>query len=55
MLERIRKTLQGDVSARFLKRLRPLVVRINAKEPEIAALSDQDLAAQTVSKTDSRF
>src|SRR5688572_1745834 len=48
MLENIRKKIIGDISTRFIKRLRPVVVRINALEPQMEALSDEDLAAQTV-------
>jgi len=48
MLVNIRKLLTGDISGRFLKRLRPVVVQINELEPRIQALSDQELAAQTL-------
>ncbi|HYC00667.1 MAG TPA: preprotein translocase subunit SecA [Candidatus Limnocylindrales bacterium] len=47
MLERIRKVILGDISTRFIKRLRPIVVRINELEPKIKELSDQELGAQT--------
>jgi len=48
MLENIRKKILGDISTRFIKRLRPVVSRINDLEPQIEALSDAELAAQTV-------
>ncbi|CAN5880932.1 preprotein translocase subunit SecA [soil metagenome] len=38
----------GTQNARDLKKLRPLVAEINAKEPEIQALSDAQLREQTV-------
>ena len=48
MFAKITKFLSGDVSGRFQKRLRPVVIHINELEPRIQALSDQELAAQTV-------
>ena len=48
MLEQLRKKILGDISSRFIKRLRPVVARINELEPKIQALSDQELAGQTV-------
>src|SRR5215203_600961 len=39
----------GDPNEREIKRARPLVEQINALEPEIAALSDDDLRAKTES------
>jgi preprotein translocase subunit SecA len=48
MLDTIRKKIIGDISSRFIKRLRPVVVRINALEPQMEAMSDAELAAQTV-------
>ncbi|WP_353217087.1 preprotein translocase subunit SecA [Sandarakinorhabdus sp.] len=41
------KTIFGSSNDRYLKSLRPLVKRINDLEPQIAALSDADLQAQT--------
>ena len=41
------KKLVGSQNDRILKRIRPLVERINALEPEIAALSDDALRAKT--------
>ncbi|RMF74198.1 MAG: hypothetical protein D6740_02695, partial [Alphaproteobacteria bacterium] len=37
----------GTRNERVLKRLQPVVQRINALEPEIEKLSDDELAAQT--------
>ncbi|MGE3599807.1 MAG: preprotein translocase subunit SecA, partial [Dehalococcoidia bacterium] len=37
----------GDPNERELKRLRPIVDQINALEPEIEVLSDDDLRAKT--------
>jgi len=48
MLENIRKKILGDISSRFIKRLKPLVVRIGQFEPQLEALSDEELAAQTI-------
>ncbi len=48
MLDTIRKKIIGDISSRFIKRLKPVVARIGAMEPQMEALSDADLAAQTV-------
>jgi len=48
MLDNIRKKILGDISSRFIKRLRPVVARIAEFEPRMEALSDADLAAQTV-------
>jgi len=41
------KKLVGTKNERELKRLRPLVERINALEPELAALTDEQLRAKT--------
>ena len=43
----IAKTIFGSSNERYLKSLRPLVKRINDLEPQISALSDADLQAQT--------
>ncbi|HXC51568.1 MAG TPA: preprotein translocase subunit SecA [Candidatus Limnocylindrales bacterium] len=48
MLENLRKKIVGDISTRFIKRLRPVVASIGEMEPTIAAMSDAELAAQTV-------
>jgi len=48
MLDQLRKILVGDISSRFIKRLRPVVARVNELEASIQTLSDQELAAQTV-------
>ena len=37
----------GTQNERDLKRLRPMVAEINAKEPEIEALSDEQLRGKT--------
>ena len=41
------KTLLGDPNARKLKRYNPDVALINSLEPEIEALSDEDLRGKT--------
>jgi preprotein translocase subunit SecA len=38
----------GTQNERELKRIRPLIAEINAKEPEIQALTDEELRARTV-------
>src|SRR5262245_1266907 len=38
----------GTQNERELKRIRPLIAEINAKEPEIQALTDEELRAKTV-------
>src|SRR6266852_3222352 len=48
MLDNIRKKIIGDTSSRFIKRLRPVVVRVCELEPKMEAMSDADLAAQTI-------
>ncbi|MBY0284017.1 MAG: preprotein translocase subunit SecA [Sphingomonas sp.] len=47
MLGTIARTLFGSSNDRYVKSLRPIVNKINALEPEIQLLSDDDLAAQT--------
>ncbi|MFP4037585.1 MAG: preprotein translocase subunit SecA, partial [Desulfobacteraceae bacterium] len=47
MFGKIVKGLFGSKNERELKRMRPLVERINALEPEYRELSDQDLRAKT--------
>ena len=37
----------GTANERELKRMRPIVAEINAKEPEIQALTDEQLRAKT--------
>ncbi len=44
----IAKRLFGSSNDRYVKSLSPLVARVNALEAQIEALSDADLAAQTV-------
>src|SRR5213595_1213048 len=48
MLDTLLAKVVGTQNERELKRLRPLVGEINALEPEIAALSDDQLRAKTV-------
>jgi len=48
MIGSLLKKVVGSKNERELKRLQPLVDRINALEPQIAALSDQALAGKTV-------
>ncbi|MGJ8561290.1 MAG: preprotein translocase subunit SecA [Litorimonas sp.] len=43
----IAKTLFGSENDRKLKKLRPIVERINALEPQMEAMSDEQLTAQT--------
>ena len=47
MLGTIARTLFGSSNDRYVKSLRPIVNKVNALEPQIQALSDADLAAQT--------
>ena len=47
MLGGIAKRLFGSSNDRYVKSLNPLVARINALEPRIEALSDEDLKGQT--------
>ncbi len=47
MLTWIAKKLFGTSNERALRRLQPLVVRMNALEPELQALSDAELQAKT--------
>jgi preprotein translocase subunit SecA len=48
MINALLKKVVGSKNERELKRLQPLVERISALEPQMAALSDQALAAKTV-------
>ncbi|MCA0423549.1 MAG: preprotein translocase subunit SecA [Proteobacteria bacterium] len=48
MFGAIAKKIFGSSNDRRLKRYRPIVAAINALEPELAALSDEALAARTV-------
>ena len=47
MLKRLLKTVFGDPGQRELKRIQPIVDQVNALEPEIKALSDEELLALT--------
>ena len=47
MLNVIAKRLFGTANDRFVRGLRPIVAAINALEPELEALSDDDLRART--------
>ncbi len=47
MFKNLFKKVVGDPSEKFIKQIRPLVDEINALEPEIKQLSDDDLRAQT--------
>ena len=47
MLNTIIKTVFGSSNDRYVKQLRKIVAQINALEPEIQALSDEDLKGQT--------
>jgi preprotein translocase subunit SecA len=46
-LDKVAKAVFGSSNDRYLKSLRPLVKRINDLEPQIVALSDEALQAQT--------
>ena len=48
MLGSLAKKIFGTANARRLKTYTPKVAAINALEPDVAALSDADLAARTV-------
>jgi preprotein translocase subunit SecA len=48
MINALLKKVVGSKNERELKRLQPLVDRINTLEPQMVALSDQALAAKTV-------
>ncbi len=47
MIGKILATIMGTNNARQLRKLQPLVKKINALEPEIIALNDEQLAAKT--------
>ena len=47
MFKWVGKVLGGDANERELKKLWPIVERINACEPEVQALSDDELRAKT--------
>ena len=47
MLQTILKKVFGTENQRLLKRLQPRVAEINAREPEVQALSDDELRART--------
>jgi preprotein translocase subunit SecA len=49
MLKSFLKSVLGDPAKRDLQRMRPLVEEINVLEPEMQALSDEQLREQTVS------
>ncbi len=48
MLGSIARTLFGSSNDRYVKSLRSVVAKINALEPQIQALNDDDLARQTI-------
>ena len=47
MITKILTTILGTANARALKKLQPIVAQINAFEPEISALTDEQLAQKT--------
>ena len=47
MIGAIAKALFGSSNDRYVKSLNPIIATINALEPQIQALSDDELAAQT--------
>jgi preprotein translocase subunit SecA len=48
MLNTIIKSVFGSANDRYVKQLRKIVAQINALEPELQALSDEELKGQTV-------
>ena len=48
MIARILAMILGTNNARQLRKIQPIVDKINALEPGISALSDESLAAKTV-------
>jgi preprotein translocase subunit SecA len=48
MLGGLAKAIFGSSNERYVKSLGPIVARINALEPDISAMTDEDLAGQTV-------
>ncbi|WP_324075386.1 MAG: preprotein translocase subunit SecA [Erythrobacter sp.] len=52
MLNTIIKTVFGSSNDRYVKQLRKIVAQINALEPQIQALSDEDLKGQTAKLRD---
>ncbi|HKK01597.1 MAG TPA: preprotein translocase subunit SecA [Desulfuromonadales bacterium] len=48
MINSLVKKIVGSKNERDIKRLQPLVARIGALEPELAALSDEDLRGKTI-------
>src|SRR5215510_16346828 len=48
MLDTLLAKVVGTQNDRELKRLRPIVAQVNALEPSITALSDEQLRAKTV-------
>ncbi|MEX0849409.1 MAG: preprotein translocase subunit SecA [Candidatus Dependentiae bacterium] len=47
MIGKILATIMGTNNARQLRKLQPIVKQINSLEPEVSALSDEQLAAKT--------
>jgi len=47
MFKNLLKKVVGDPSEKFIKQIQPIVDEINALEPEIQRLSDEELRAQT--------
>ena len=47
MFDTVLAKIFGNKNDREIKKIRPLVVAINELEPEMQALSDEDLAAKT--------
>ncbi|BAI79558.1 preprotein translocase, subunit A [Deferribacter desulfuricans SSM1] len=47
MIEFITKKLFGSYNDRYLKKIRPILEKVNAKEPEIQALSNEELSKKT--------
>ncbi len=47
MFKNLLKKVVGDPSEKFIKQIQPLVDEINALEPEMQSLSDEELRAQT--------
>ncbi len=48
MIARILAIILGTNNARQLRKIQPIVDKINALEPAISALSDESLASKTI-------
>src|SRR5215470_11143259 len=48
MLSALAKRIFGSANDRYVKSMKPIIAKVNALEPSIQALSDEDLRARTV-------